>query len=70
MISDSKFGLNDQDLLNYCFSAEYLKLPSKYNCWVRRERASGKTTIERKVYHFIGQGDSLGFDARDNFHRL
>ena len=70
IINRPQHHLVDQDMLNYCFSTEYLKLPSKFNCWVRRERASGKTAIERKIYHFIGKGDSLGLDARDNFHRL
>ena len=68
--NNPKYHLFDQDFLNYCFSTQYLKLPSKFNCWVRRERSSGVNTIQRKVYHFIGQGDSLGLNMQDNFHRL
>ena len=70
IINNPIYRFGDQDILNYCFSTEYLKLPSKFNCWVRRERRAGNTTIERKIYHFIGKSDSLGLDVRDNFHRL
>lgn len=69
MTSDSRYALSDQDLLNYCFSAEYLKLPSKFNCWVFRELKSGNLAIERKVYHYIGQNWSFGFDVGNAFHR-
>ncbi len=44
-------------------------MPSKFNTWVYRDRREGKN-IERKIYHYIGQAASLGFDAQDNFHRL
>ena len=30
----------------------------------------GNTVIERKIYHYLGNADSLGFDMQDNFHRL
>ena len=55
--------------MNYCFSTEYLKLPSKFNTWVYRERRAGRK-IERKIYHYISQASSLGLDTQDDFHRL
>ena len=60
----------EQHIWNYCFSKNYLKLPLKFNCWVRLERAFGHTKIEKYLYHFIGGGDSLGLNIQDNYHRL
>ncbi len=60
----------EQHIWNYCFSKNYLKLPFKFNTWVRLERALGHTKIEKILYHFIGCGDSLGLNIQDNYHRL
>ena len=61
----------DQEALNYSFSEETIKLPRKFNVWVRiQKRFSDDTRIERKIYHYLGKGDSLGLDMRDKFNRL
>ena len=65
-----KDNIVEQHIWNYCFSKYYIKLPLKFNCWVRLERTLGHTKIEKYLYHFIGCGDSLGLNINDNFHRL
>lgn len=60
----------DQDTLNYCFSTQYLKLPAKFNCWVNREKAYGRTDIQKNLYHYLGRGESLGLNLQDNYNRL
>lgn len=65
-----KDNLLNQNIFNYCFSNEAIKLPRKFNCWVREQQRFSNTPIERKIYHYIGQGKSLGLDKRDQFNRL
>ena len=64
-----KDNLLNQNIFNYCFSNEAIKLPRKFNCWVREQQRFSNTPIERKIYHYIGQGKSLGLDKRDQFNR-
>ena len=68
-----KRGYNpfDQETLNYCFSNETLKLPTKFNVGIRTmKHFSAEVPIEKKIYHYLGKGDSLGLDMRDKFNRL
>lgn len=59
----------DQDILNYCFSKNYFRLPAKFDIFVNHERIVKRCNeIFPAVYHYIG--DSLNFDMSDNFNRL
>lgn len=58
----------DQDILNYCFSAEYLHLPLKFNQTVRHARAIGEKLIHKKIYHYNNHALKLNFD--DVFNKL
>lgn len=60
--------LADQDLLNYCFSTQTLKLPPKFNQVVLYSRIRGKLFADKVIYHFAGAG--LGLDLNDPFNRL
>lgn len=60
----------DQDILNYCFSTSYLKLPERFNRFVIRARPENEWTIEQKIYHYAGGKWSLGIDLNDPFNRL
>lgn len=61
----------DQDILNYCFSDDYLRLPIKFNCEVLRRRELGINTIGKNIYHFVGAGaHNPGMDMRDNHNKL
>ena len=58
----------DQDLLNYCFSTTYLKIPAKFNSYVMCERFEDEPTIGEKIYHFLGC--ALGLDMNNIFNQL
>lgn len=60
--------LADQDLLNYCFFTQTLKLPQKFNQVVLYSRIRGKLFADKVIYHFAGAG--LGLDLNDPFNRL
>ena len=69
----------DQEILNYCFSTSYLKLPVKFNRYVTLARPENEWTIEKKLYHYAGKFSlgtnytgkfSLGSDMSDPFNRL
>ena len=58
----------DQDILNYCFSKNYLLLPVEFNFSAREHRAIGKFLTENRIVHYIGQG--MSFDLQDAFNDL
>ena len=57
----------DQDVLNYCFATKTLKLPTKFNSFVRESRRRSEKPA-RKIYHFAGA--ALKIDTNDLFNRL
>ena len=59
----------DQDILNYCFSENYKKLPSHIHCRVVKETAEGSKKIAKRIYHFAGD-EKFSLDAKDIFSRL
>ncbi|MBE8953799.1 MAG: glycosyltransferase family 8 protein [Quinella sp. 1Q7] len=62
----------DQDILNLCFSTQTLKLPVKFNTFVRDVRRRNEKTIARKIYHYLSgaYGQGLLLDTGDAFNRL
>ena len=59
----------DQDILNYCFSNDAVRLPEEFNCFINFERKSAnRTVIRRKLYHFAGIKPDINTD--DVFNRL
>ena len=61
----------DQDVLNYCFSTSYLKLPTKFNTVMFFERFENEWTIEKKIYHYAGGiASGLGLDMSDPYNHL
>lgn len=58
----------DQDILNYCFSDRYLKLPIRFNYSVLDSRARGDFQTQGRVCHYYGN-IILSSDMRDNFNR-
>ena len=61
----------DQDILNYLFSKSYLRLPVKFNTFVREERRLSRS-IRRGIYHYLAGnfGQGLQLDCEDAFNRL
>ena len=47
-----------------------MKLPPKFNTYVWIERQSGNTVIEKKLYHYLGAGASIGFNIQNTHHSL
>ena len=60
----------EQTALNYCFHDRALKLPKKFNSFIRRERSSDKPALSEKIYHYAGGTSRPGFDMNDPFNRL
>ena len=59
----------DQDILNFCFSDNYLKLPSKYNMFILTQQVvQNYPKIEKMIYHYAG--GTLTFNITDIFNRL
>ena len=58
----------DQDILNFCFSKQALKLPVKYNQFVGHARQKSIINVEKNIYHFVG--GSLRLNTSDPFNRL
>lgn len=44
----------DQDVLNYCFASEALKLPVKFNFMLHLPLGRQKTSAGKEIYHFSG----------------
>lgn len=58
----------DQDILNYLFSKNYLRLPDKFDSFICNERSQGRTQIQKKIYHF--STPTLGLSGNDPFNQL
>ncbi|MBR5913063.1 MAG: hypothetical protein IKZ58_01685 [Selenomonadaceae bacterium] len=58
----------DQDIFNYCFSKNYLRLPKKYNVSVMENRATKRRQIENRILHYIH--NSLNIDMQDIFNDI
>ena len=58
----------DQDALNYLFAKVYLKIPPKFNRFVRDARLEKNPSVQRKIYHFAGA--SFGMSMNDPFNLL
>ena len=58
----------DQEVLNYLFSKNYLKLNEKFNFFVREARSRREMRPARKIYHFAGA--VFGMNINDPFNRL
>ena len=60
----------DQDIWNYLFSKNYLKLPGKFNVMVDYQRRISKGQIQMKeaIYHYASH--ALSLNNNDPFNRL
>ena len=58
----------EQTVLNYCFSTRTIKLPVKFNRFVRAER--GKQNPDEKIYHYASGNSRPGLEFADSFNRL
>ena len=62
---NQRYEYYDQDILNYCFSTNYLKLPNRFNFFVRSCRILHENKIERRIYHYTA--NDLGTNLDDIF---
>ena len=58
----------DQNILNYCFTNDFIRLPAKFNYHVRESRIYGNTQIDNRICHYLDA--TLQTDMRDNFNQL
>lgn len=58
----------DQDILNYCFSTQTIKLPNKFNLYVDYARGNEDIEVEEKICHYVG--NAVDLNMRDKFSRL
>lgn len=65
-----QFTFLDQDILNYCFSTTYLKLPVKFNRFVLYARRENEWPIQEKLYHYAASRICFVMDSRDPFNQL
>lgn len=59
----------DQDVLNYCFSKNYLKLPIKFNNFVINQRTISSDITQKQIYHYASS-HALQMNLEDNFNKL
>lgn len=61
----------DQEVLNYLFAKDYLKLPVEFNYFVKSHRHSEKS-LSKKIYHYTAtiMGNGVTLDINDPFNRL
>ncbi len=64
-----RFVFFDQDILNYCFSTTFLKLPVKFNRYVMLAGLENEQ-LKKMIYHYAGGKLGLGLDMNDPFNRL
>ncbi|MBR4903601.1 MAG: hypothetical protein IKZ53_02945 [Selenomonadaceae bacterium] len=63
----------DQDIWNYLFSKNYLKLSGKFDSFLTSERLKNdvKNKTRKVIYHYAGfETGSFGLDLNDVFNRL
>ena len=65
-----QYDLLDQDILNYCFSTKYLKLPVKFNRFVLYARRKNDWTIGENIYHYAASRICFVMDSRDPYNQL
>ena len=59
----------DQDILNYFFSKNYLKLPEKFNAFINPNRRVYGNVVYEKIYHYAGRGN-LGMNLKSEHNKL
>ena len=62
----------DQDILNYCFSKRYLKLPVDFNKLVVHSRRFGDYRTDNRICHYISTSLGIGvtLNTKDSFSKL
>ena len=59
---NSRYEYYDQDILNYCFSTNYLKLPNRFNFFVSYCRILHENKIEQRIYHYTANDFGTNLD--------
>ena len=58
----------DQDVLNYLYAANYVKLPEKFDVFINVERTRRPNKIRAAIYHYVV--NYLALDTGDALNRL
>ena len=72
VLENPDFDCIDQDMLNYCFSKNYLKLPQKFNLLVEIARKNNDFETDDRICHYItsSHGKGFGLDTNDAYNKL
>ena len=68
IIAHPQYAYFDQDIFNYCFGVQALRLPTKFNRFPIRIKDRTEKAVERNLYHYAGH--PLQLNMRDAFNRL
>ena len=69
LADNPRYHYFDQEILNYCFSKNYLKLPKKFNDLVLNCKMCRDFKTDGRICHYAGN-IVLSSDMRDDFNRL
>ena len=72
VLSNPDCDCADQDMLNYSFSKNYVKLPKKFNTLVEYARMYNDFETGDRICHYItsSHGKGFGLDTDDAFNKL
>ena len=69
LAENQKCECPDQDILNYFFSKNYLKLPEKFNAFINPNKVVYGNVVHNKIYHYVGRG-GLGMNLENEHNKL
>lgn len=72
LFNNPQYDCGDQEVWNYCFSKNYLKLPQKFNLLVEIARKNNDFETDDRICHYItsSHGKGFGLDTNDAYNRL
>ena len=72
LFNNPQYNCGDQEVWNYCFSKNYLKLPKKFNTPVEFARMNNDFDTDDRICHYItsSRGKGLGLDTNDAYNKL
>lgn len=63
-----KYTFWDQEIFNYCFTKDLLKLDNKFNIFPLKCREKGDFQLSNRLFHYVS--NVLDFDLSDSFNLL
>ena len=72
LFKNPQYDCGDQEVWNYCFSENYMKLPKKFNTLVEFARMNDDFETDDRICHYItsSHGRGFGLDTNDAYNKL